>query len=279
VLALLSPAAVVGSIRESASLLSRHRRLTLELTKREVTERHAGQVLGAFWAVGQPLLLLATYVVVFDVVFRIRLTSVVGGIQGDYTVYILAGLVAWLPFQQAMNAACSAVTREASLVKQVVFQLEILPVKTTLASAIPLALGTAFLVVYVAVSYRGLPATYALVPLLVAIELVAMIGLAFLLSALTVYFRDIREIVQLYSVIGVYLIPAFYPPGAVPAAFRALLYFNPFSYMVWCWQDATFYGSIEHPYAWVVFGVGSLLAYAFGYRAFRRLKPTFGNVL
>src|SRR5207253_10112045 len=120
-----------------------------------------------------------------------------------------------------------------------------------------------FLLVYVLTSFGTLPATYALAPLLVGLEVVAMIGVAFILSSLSVYFRDIKEFVQLYSVIGVYLIPAFYPPGVVPSTFQKLLYLNPFSYMVWCWQDMAFYGRIEHPYAWVVFAIESVLVYAF----------------
>ena len=61
--------------------------------------------------------------------------------------------------------------------------------------------------------------------------------------------------------------------------FQAALYFNPFSYMVWCFQDAIYFGRFEHPSAWIVFPLLSALLLTLGYRAFRKLKPMFGNVL
>jgi lipopolysaccharide transport system permease protein len=65
----------------------------------------------------------------------------------------------------------------------------------------------------------------------------------------------------------------------VPAAFNPLLWLNPFTYMVYCYQDALYFGRIAHPVSWVAFGVGSLFVFALGYRLFRRVKPYFGNVL
>jgi lipopolysaccharide transport system permease protein len=58
-----------------------------------------------------------------------------------------------------------------------------------------------------------------------------------------------------------------------------VLYLNPFSYMIWCYQDALYFGRFEHPAAWVVFPLASLFTFALGYRVFRKLKTFFGNVL
>jgi lipopolysaccharide transport system permease protein len=75
------------------------------------------------------------------------------------------------------------------------------------------------------------------------------------------------------------MLPIFYLPDVVPPAFHTVLKLNPFSYMVWCYQDAFYYGRIAHWYAWVIFGGGSLVVYSLGYRIFRHLKPYFGDVL
>ncbi len=81
------------------------------------------------------------------------------------------------------------------------------------------------------------------------------------------------------SFVGVFLMPVFYLPAAVPSIFRPIIYCNPFSYMVWCYQDACYFGRFEHPWAWGVFATLSLGTFYVGYLVFRRLKPMFGNVL
>jgi lipopolysaccharide transport system permease protein len=106
-----------------------------------------------------------------------------------------------------------------------------------------------------------------------------MIGAAFALSAITVLVRDLRDFVALFSAAGIFLMPVVYLPDMVPAMFRPVLYLNPFSHMTWVYQDVLYFGHMEHPIAWIVFPLVSLLVFAMGYRIFRRLKPQFSNVL
>ena len=70
-----------------------------------------------------------------------------------------------------------------------------------------------------------------------------------------------------------------YQPSSVPAAIRPILYFNPFSYVIWCYQDACYFGRFEHPLAWVVFPLGGLIVFYLGYRIFRKLRVAFGSAL
>jgi len=273
---------VVASARaviESGDLLRRQRHLVLALTRREVTDPHEGQFLGAVWAFIQPIMLMSVYALVFAFVFRLRISARAGQLPLDYTAYLLAGLVPWLGFQACLTRSASSVVGEANLVKQVQFPVEVLPVRTAAACLITQLIGIVYLVIYAAVKLGSIPATYALIPVLLGIQLVAMTGAAFLISAASVFFRDLRELIIVTTLIGVYLLPIFYLPDVVPSAFHTVLKLNPFSYMVWCYQDAFYYGRIAHWYAWVIFGAGSVVMYSFGYRVFRHLKPYFGDVL
>jgi lipopolysaccharide transport system permease protein len=259
-------------------LLYRHRALTLALVRREILDRYVGQMLGAFWVVGHPLILVSVYIFIFQYVFKMR----VGGTPDmplDYTVYILAGLIPWLSFAEALSKGPTVMHTNASLVKQVVFPIEVLPVKTALATFITQALCTIILMIYVVCTHGSLPWTYALLPVLWVAQFLAMAGVCFALSAVGAYFRDLKEFVQVFTVVGMYLMPLAYLPDWVPQSLRLLLYLNPFSYMIWCFQDACYFGRFEHPWAWVVFLVGSLLAFACGYHLFHRLKNFFGSVL
>jgi len=223
-------------------------------------------------------MLMGVYVFIFAYVFRMK----VGGtaeLPLDYTAYLLSGLIPWLSFQESMSKGSTAISANANLVKQVVFPIEILPVKGVVASLATMLVFLCLLTVYVLFSHGFIHWTYALLPGLIFFQMLAMIGIAYVLSSVGAYFRDIKDLVQIFSVVGAYLMPVFYLPEQMPELFRPLLYFNPFSYLVWCWQDALYYGRFEHWWAWAVFPVFSTLVFYTGYRVFRKLKPMFGNVL
>lgn len=275
---LIDPKGHFLALREVFALLTRHRQLTWEMAKREMTDRYSGQVFGVFWAIGHPLFLMALYVFVFAFVFRTR----IGGtfeLPLDYTAYILVGLIPWMSFQEAMNKSCISITANANLVKQVVFPVEVLPAKGVIASLFTQAISTLMLVVYVLASHHSLHWTYLLLPVLIALQTIAMLGVSYLLAAVSVFVRDTKDLVQLFGLAGMYLIPVFYLPQWVPTLFKPLLYLNPFSYLVWCYQDALYFGRFEHPEAWIVLVIGSAGVFVIGYRIFRKLKPMFGNVL
>jgi lipopolysaccharide transport system permease protein len=263
---------------EIVKVLTRHRDLTWEMAKRELSDRYAGQAFGLLWAIAHPIFMIGLYVFIFAFVFKMKIGGTVE-MPLDYTTYLLSGLVAWMSFQEAMTKSCSAITGNAALVKQVVFPLEILPVKGVLASLFPQIISLVILIAYVLATHGSLPATYLLLPVLIAMQVMAMIGVAYILAPIGAYFRDIKDFVQLFALAGVYLMPVFYLPSWVPTLFKPLLYLNPFSYLIWCYQDALYFGRFEHPWAWVVTGTLSILSFIIGYRVFRKLKPGLGNLL
>jgi len=276
--ALLRPTAYVDAFLEGVSLLGRHRKLMIAMVRRELVLRHVNQVMGSFWLIGHPLFLMALFVFLFGIVFNPK----VGGsyeLPRDYTVYILSGLVPWLAMVPALTASCNSVVSNASLVKQFVFHLEILPAKDVLTSSVVWVVGIAVITIYTLSEYGTLPWTYVLLPIAAVVHLLAIVGLAFLFSALTVFFRDVQDFVNVFANIGLYIAPVTYLPQWVPPVFRPVIYLNPFSYLIWMYQDVLHFGRIEHPGAWAVSGVGAMLVFAFGYRVFRRLKPSFGNAL
>lgn len=263
---------------EVISVLVQHRDLTYSMARREISDRYIGQNFGVFWSVFHPLFMIGIYLFIFGFVFKTKLGGTLE-MPRDYITYLLAGLVAWMGFQESMAKSCVAITNNASLVKQVVFPVEVLPAKGVLSSIFQQTIMIFLLVLYVLVAYGSLPWTYLLLPLLIILQAMMMTGTAYFLSAVGSYFRDLKDFVQLFAVAGIYLLPVVYLPAWVPPVFKPLLYANPFSYFIWCFQDVLYFGRIDHPWAWLVSFFTSIIIFIFGYRFFRKLKIGFGNVL
>lgn len=263
---------------EGVGRLYRNRNLTLALAKREVSDRYARQMLGSVWAIGHPLVLVFVFIFLFRIVLNLKVDAS-RAMPLDYTAYLLSGLIPWLAIQEALGKSSTVITSSANLVKQVVFPLEVLPVKSVLVCFVTQLVGTTCLAVYVLISSHGLPVTYLLLPVLWTLHMLVMVGIVFGISALGVYIRDIKELVQVFSVVGIYLAPVVYLPAWVPKPIRPIIEINPFSHMIWCYQDALYYGRFEHPWSWLIFSVGAIVSFVIGLGLFRRLQSHFGSVL
>lgn len=258
-------------------LIRRNGALIWEFSRREISDRYAGQAFGVLWAIAHPMFLIGLYVFIFAFVFKGRIGA--ADTPQDYTTYILSGMIGWLGFQEPMIKACSVMTANASLVKQVVFPFEILPIKSVLASLPAQIVPLVLVLLYSQIRDPHQSWMYLMLPVLLVMQLLGMIGLAYLLSSIGAYFRDLKDFAQLFATAGVYLIPAFYMPDWVPRLVQPLLYVNPFSYPIWCFQDALYFGRFAHPEAWVMTALLSVTSFVVGYRVFRRLQPGFGSVL
>lgn len=255
-----------------------YRSMIMQITKREIILPYAGQVFGGVWPIVHPLALMLLYAVVFSFI----LAPAFGGTEDmpfNYTVFLLSGLIPWVAFQTVLGRASLEVTGNANLVKQVIFPLEILPVKGVLASLIAPAISLIFLMIYTFLSSHELPWTYVLLPIAVLLGIIWMLGIAFFLAALGVYFRDAKDFINIFVLASIYLLPIIYIPGAVPPVLRPLVDINPFSSMILCFRDTLYFGHIDHPLSWIVYAVCSVVSFYVGYYFFQKLRPFFGNVL
>lgn len=256
----------------------RYRHLLIELTRREVVDRYAQQAIGSLWAWLHPLFLMLLYAVIFNVIFEARFDGRID-LPRDFTAFVLAGLVPWLCLQDVLGRSAGAVLDHASYVRQMAFPIEVLPIKRALSSLPILLTGMTFLLGYQLVAFGSLPWTVILWPIFLGLLIMFAMGLVFLLSALGVFARDLREIVSVFCTANLFLMPILFIPSLTPPALEMIYYANPFSYMVWMHQDIVFYGDIEHPLAWIVFPALSLSSIVAGATLFQRLRPHFGDAV
>lgn len=260
-------------------LLSRsylYRELLWEMTRRDINERQAGLIFSRFWVFGQPLLMMLVYVFVFSFIFGVRLGTNDSGLT--YTAYLLAGLVPWLAFQEAVGRAPSCITENKSLIKQIVFPVEILPLKIALSTLVVLGVGLAFPLGLTILAGTAKPLYWLLLPIPILSYFMLTIGLVYMLAASAVFIRDIRNIVQLGLMIGLFIHPILYVPGMMSKWAELAFHILPLSHVIWIFRDAIL-GDIAHPASWVVAPLFGLVFLTIGYRMFQSLAHMFGDEL
>jgi len=263
--------------------LMRHRVLLWEMSKLDLRDRYVGQALGLFWAFLMPLLTIGVYLFIFAFVFKAKMPEAVDtmstGWGGGYTFYLLSGLIPWTSMQEFMTRSSTAIHANASLVKQMAFPLEVLPLKGFYTTIINQAVALTVFVLYGWICYGPPSPLIITLPLVIAVQLIAAGGIALIFSAVGAYLRDMREIATALCFVLSYVMPVFFVPSMLPGGIYTLIKLNPFTHLIVMYHDAVYYGVITSPESWVVFPVFSLLIWMLGCRVFTALKPMFGNVL
>jgi len=215
-----------------------YREIVLILIWRDLKTRYRGSVLGFLWTFLNPLLLMIIYSLVFSVYMRVEVRA--------YPIFVFAGLLPWIWFSSAMLSGASSIVESGSLIKRVPFPPHILPAVSVTATLVNFLLALPLLVGFMVV--WGFPLGWSLItlPLTIAIQYVLTLGLAIVMSMLTVRYRDLQQLLANLLTLWFFLTPVLYPTTMVPERFQGLLMFNPMAVLVTAFQDAL-YGAHAPP--------------------------------
>ncbi|HSL22609.1 MAG TPA: ABC transporter permease [Vicinamibacterales bacterium] len=254
--------------------LPRYRGLIQSLVARELKARYRGSLLGFFWSFINPLLLLLIYSFVFTFVIPARSPG-----HEPYALFMFCGILPWTWFSTSLLESSNVLISGGNLIKKVLFPAEILPIVSVLANMVHFFFGlpilAAFLLYYQAP--LGL-AELAWFPLVIFVQLVFTLGLALVLSALTVHFRDLRDILSNVLTFWFFATPIIYPMLLAPPTARRLLNFNPFTHLAISYQEILFYEGPFGHWKWLLaLMVASLALFLFGYFVFDRLRDSFAE--
>jgi lipopolysaccharide transport system permease protein len=257
--------------------LFRYRGLIQSLVARELKARYRGSVLGFFWSFINPLLLLSIYTFVFTVVLPNRNPD-----TQPYALFMFCGILPWNWFSSSLLEASGSLVSGGNLIKKVLFPAEILPLVNVLANMVHFFLGLVIFVAFM-IGYRHWPDPAGLVwfPVVVAVQLVFTAGLALFLSALTVHFRDIRDLLSNLLMFWFFATPIIYPwldPNVV--AYKRIFDLNPFTHIAVSYQEILFFhGPVGHAKWLVAVGVLSVGIFLAGYWFFDRLRDSFAEAV
>jgi ABC-type polysaccharide/polyol phosphate export permease len=255
--------------------LIRYRGLIQSLVARELKARYRGSVLGFFWSFINPLMLLLVYSFVFKVVLPASHPKEIE----PYALFLFCGLLPWTWFSSSLVESANVLIAGGNLIKKVLFPAEVLPIVTVLANLVHFCFGLPVLAIFLL--YFRVPLSLSELvwfPLVVLVQLTLTLGLAFGFAALTVHFRDIRDILSNLITLWFFSTPIIYPMEVAPGMAKRMLNLNPFTHLAVSYQEILFYRGPFGHWRWLlalfVFSVAVFLA---GYWVFDRLRDSFAE--
>jgi lipopolysaccharide transport system permease protein len=221
-----------------------------------------------------PLLFLGAYAIVYQFIFRVQ--NATFGTGAEYVLFIFCGLVPFLGFAESVAGGVTAVTGNANLIKNTLFPIELLPVKSVLVAQGSQLVGMGLLIAVLAVMGRLTPWAL-LIPLIWFFQLLLTIGIVWILSSSAVILRDLQHAVSVLMLVLMMVSPIAYTTEMAPAALRPFLTLNPLYPIITASQDVLFFGHVPRGATLIVLAGLSLLVFCAGYWYFCRLKQVFAE--
>jgi lipopolysaccharide transport system permease protein len=252
--------------------LWQYRELLYFLIWRDVKVRYKQTLLGAAWAILQPLMTMIIFTLLFG-----RLA----GIPSDgipYPIFAYAGLLIWTFFANAVSNSANSLVGSANLITKIYFPRMIIPSSAVGAGLVDLAI--AFLLLIALMVYYRVPfrLTSLMIVPLVALSSLLALGVGMWLSALNVKYRDIRYAIPFLIQLGMFISPVIYPLSMVPPGWRWALSLNPLTGIIENFRVALFGGR----FTWNTLAVSTAITLFFliaSAYSFRRMEKTFADVV
>ncbi len=260
------------------------RGLIWNLAKNDIKKKFAGSYFGIVWAFVQPVITVLLYWFVFEFGLHQKASDLRTGIEIPFVMWLMAGLVPWFYFQEAMNGGTGVLVEYSYLVKKVVFQIDTLPVVKMISALFTHLFFVLFAVaVFWVMGYP--PDLYTLLVIYYSFCMIVLAtGIVYATGAMTVFFRDMKEVVAILLQIGMWVTPImwnFESMTQIPGWAAALLKLNPMYYIVSGYRNALIHkiGFWENWGLTIYFWVVTILILIVGTSVFKRLRPHFADVL
>lgn len=252
------------------------RELLYQLVRRDFEKRYVGSFGGWTWGVIQPLVLLLSWVFVFQICFRVQPQ---GELARNYPLYLFSAQLPWMLFADSLSRSTPSFVENRNFITKTVFPVESIPLSIFLSSCVQHVLGLVVLIGATGIWERHInPLLLLLLPALLLLALFS-VGLSWIVASLHVYLRDTAQIVNVLLTFWFWFTPIFIEEQMVPTQLRFILQFNPMAYFVGIYRQCvlgTGSPSLNQFAIAAAFAAGTFVAGGF---VFRRLRRGFADVL
>jgi len=269
----LGPRQLVRSIWDNWFVLT-------QLVRRNITNNYSGSMLGVLWAVITPIMLLALYTIIFGFVFRPRISQMTDTPQtSDFALRLFCGLIVFWMFADMITKAPVVMRANASLVKKVVFPLDILIVAEL--GSILFQAGINMLVFLAGALILRIPIGWEIVltPIVLLPYLMIVLGISWVLAAAGVVLRDVSQLMGMISTLVLFGSPVFYSISALPEKLQQLVYLNPLTFIIESLRGLIFDHRMVDWQGIAIYYVAGMLLMWLGWAFFQKSKTIFADVL
>ena len=251
--------------------LYEYRELLKTSISKDVRGKYKNSVLGILWSFLNPLLQIAVYAIVFPLIMKSNLPN--------YTVFLCCGLIPWNFFSAAISRTSFTMVENGNIIKKVYFPREILSLSVVTSEAINFIISTIIILAFVLGYGMGLSKFIIFYPLVLIVQYLLLIGISFIVSSVTVYYRDLQHFIGIALQLLFYATPIVYAPNTIPDEFQWILKFNPMTYIINGYRDIFYYKQMPDLVSMaIVLGV-SIVICLIGYFIFNKLQRRFAEEL
>lgn len=251
--------------------LYNYRELLKTNIKKDIGGKYKHSFLGILWSFVNPLLQIMVYAFVFQVILKSNIEN--------YAVYLCCGLIPWQYFSSIVLRGSAIMIDNANIIKKVYFPREILPISLVSSEGVNFLISTIIILGFVIFGGIGLSWNALWYFLILAIQYIVSIGVSFIVSSITVYFRDLIHILGILMQLLFYATPIVYSMDAVPENFKWIVKINPMSYLIDGYRNI-FYNKIMPDFTGLLraFIMGIILC-LIGFFIFKKLEKRFAEEL
>lgn len=249
----------------------KYREMIYMLVRKDLRGRYKASVLGFAWTFINPLLQLVVYTMVFSVIMR-------SGID-KYYLFLFVALIPWLAMANSVNGATRCITSNSNLVKKIYFPRQVLPINVVTTNFVNMLLCMIVVLIVCALSIGlNFIALLYLIPTML-VEYVLALGIAFIVSGITVYFRDLEHFLGIAVMAWQFLTPVMYSVDMVPERLRALYSINPMTPVIIAYRTILYYKAPPDLSTMLSSLIMGLVFLFVGWFVFDKLEKRFAEVL
>ena len=257
------------------------RTLIFQLVKRDFQQRYIGSAAGWLWGLVHPLVLLASYVFIFDICLQMKPGP--GEVTTNYPMLVFTGMLPWLLFSETVQRSSASLVEQANLITKTVFPAEIVPVSIFLSSLISHLLALVLAITGAAIFLRHMTPLLALLPVFMLLLGLFAVGIGWIAAALQVYLRDTAQVLAVILTLWFWATPILISEDKLAHAgpwALLLLKLNPLTYFVRAYREALLGQRLPLLMHWGFAAAGfAVVSFVCGGLLFRYMKRGFADVL
>lgn len=251
--------------------LYNYRELIKTSVKKDVGGKYKHSFLGVLWSFINPLLQIMVYAIIFPLIMRNSIPH--------YTVFMVCGLIPWTYFSNVLNRSSWVIIENGNILKKVYFPREILPLSLALSETVNFLISSIIIFAFVLFQGMGISIYILFYPVILIVQFVLQLGIALILSSVTVYIRDLEHFIGVLLQLYFYATPIVYSSDSIPANYKWILKCNPMTYIIEGYRDIFYYHSIPDVKSLaIVFAIG-IAVIIIGYMIFNKLQKRFAEEL